>query len=490
MKSLILFYTVATLVALGVACHAEPLKPPVVNSTTLSKVERPSRAEGDRIQPNIIFILADDLGYADVGFNGQNKIKTPALNQMAQEGMVFAQHYAGSTVCMPSRCALLTGKNMGHATIRGNPRWTVSGVAVDLGPEDITVAKELKRVGYHTAIIGKWGLAEASDEGMPNKHGFDYFYGYRTHRGAHHYYWRDVWEQDKIVPLEGNDHLTKKGVYTHDVFCDRALEYISEHREHPFFLYLALTIPHFELTVPEEEKEPYEDLGWPKRPMKAGHYRHDEEGNVTYAAMVSRMDRDIGRILNHLKFLGIAENTLVIFSSDNGPEYEKKDRFFNSNGPLRGGKRDLYEGGIRVPFVAWWPGTIQSGKHVDHVSAFDDFLPTVCELADVQPQDETTGISYLPTLLGKQETQKKRDYLYWEFNEREGPIQAIRKGDWKAVKFLNKSLELYHLSSDLGESKNVAQNNPIIVRQMETLFKNARSESEHFTLVKRSVSKN
>lgn len=441
-------------------------------------------------KPNIIFILADDLGYADVGFNGQQKIRTPALDNMAREGMVLTQHYAGSTVCMPSRCSLLTGKHMGKASIRGNPRWTASGKAVDLGAEDITVAEELKRVGYQTAIIGKWGLAEIADEGMPNVQGFDYFYGYRTHRGAHHYYYRDIWEQDQIQPLEGNDFFTKQGQYTHDVFCSKALQYISDNKENSFFLYLALTIPHYELTVPEIEKKPYENLGWPKREMKAAHYRHDPEGNVTYAGMVSRMDRDIGRILSHLKSLGIAENTLVIFSSDNGPEYEKKDRFFNSNGPFRGGKRDLYEGGIRVPFVAWWPGTIKGGERQDHISAFDDFLPTVCDLIGISPTDEITGISYLPTLIGEPEKQEQREYIYWEFNEREGPIQAIRKGDWKAVKFLKKPMELYHLPADPGEASNIAGSHPQIVENMDALFREVRTESAEFTLVKRSPSKN
>ncbi|HSH09444.1 MAG TPA: sulfatase-like hydrolase/transferase, partial [Oceanipulchritudo sp.] len=245
-------------------------------------------AEAAAPPPNIIFILADDLGYGDVGFNGQEKIRTPALDRMAAEGMVFSQHYAGATVCMPSRCTLLTGRHNGRATVRGNPKFTATGVAVDLGPDDVTVAAELKRAGYTTGIIGKWGLAEASDEGMPLRQGFDTFFGYRRHLDAHHYYWPDLWEQDTMVHLEGNDYMTKQGLYTHDLYSSRALDFIEQNKDGPFFLYLALTIPHYELTVPEDSKEPYKNLGWPKKRLEMGHYRNDPEGNVTYAAMVSR----------------------------------------------------------------------------------------------------------------------------------------------------------------------------------------------------------
>ncbi|MEX0326399.1 MAG: arylsulfatase [Puniceicoccaceae bacterium] len=432
-------------------------------------------------RPNIIFILADDLGYGDVGFNGQEKIRTPALDRMAAEGMVFTQHYAGATVCMPSRCTLLTGKHNGRATVRGNPRWTDTGVAVDLLPDDVTVAEELKRAGYTTAIIGKWGLAEASDDGMPLRQGFDYFYGYRNHRDAHHYYWPDLWEQDEMFHLEGNDYMNTSGEYIHDLLAARALDFITENRDGPFFLYLALTIPHYELTVPEDSKEPYRDLGWPENPMKKAHYRHDEEGNVAYAGMVSRMDRDIGRILDRLATLGIAENTLVIFTSDNGPEYERKDRFFNSNGPFRGGKRDLYEGGIRVPFVAWWPRKVEAGTRTNHISAFDDFLPTACELAGVNPSDDVTGLSYAPTLRGEA-NQAPRDYLYWEFNEKAGPMQAVRMGPWKGVKLKGKELEVYNLNHDPGETLDRAGDFPAIASKLSRLLLDARTPHPAFQL--------
>ncbi len=439
-------------------------------------------------KPNIIFILADDLGWGDVGFNGQEYIRTPNLDMMANEGMVFTDHYAGSAVCMPSRCALLTGHHMGNASVRGNPGWTFVGRPVNLGPNDITVAHELKRAGYATAIIGKWGLAEGDDDlGMPSKQGFDYFYGYRTHRAAHHYYPTTFWRNDEAFPLEGNKTKEKQGRYAHDLVTDEALRWIRVHRDKPFFLYLAYTIPHLELTVPEDSKEQYKNLDWPKRRMNTkGHYHNDPEGNVAYAGMVSRMDRDIGRLRDLIAELGLTRNTLIIFTSDNGPEYERKDRFFNSNGPFRGGKRDLYEGGIRVPFVAVWPGTIRPGTTTDHPSAFWDLLPTACEIAGVEPsRSDLNGVSYLPTLQGRPDEQLQHDVMYWEFNEKVGPIQAVRVGDWKAVRFLLKDkLELYNLADDPGEQQDVADTHPAIVQQMRQAMAEARTDNPAFKLEK------
>ncbi len=445
----------------------------------------------EQAKPNIIFVMADDLGYGDVGFNGQQHIRTPNLDRMAERGMVFTSHYAGSTVCMPSRCALLTGKHMGHASVRGNPRWTFVGKPVNLGPDDVTVAHELKRAGYKTAIFGKWGLAEGGDDaGMPSRQGFDYFYGYRTHSGAHHYYPEQLWRNDEPFDIPGNDTQNTTGTYAHDMVADEALRWIGANSEGPFFVYLAFTIPHYELTVPEDSKEPYKDLGWPKKKMRKGHYRHDAEGNVAYAGMVSRMDRDMGRLVKLLEDKGIAENTLVIFTSDNGPEYEKHDRHFNSNGPYRGGKRDLYEGGIRVPFVAYWPGRVKAGAKTDHPSAFWDLLPTACELAGVEPTDRRIdGISYAPTLLGEK-NQPQHDYLYWEFNERAGPIQAVRAGKWKAVKFYNKPLQLFDLSVDPGERNDVAAQHADVARRMQVLLAGARTEHPAFKLVPNKAAMN
>ena len=433
-------------------------------------------------KPNIIFILADDLGYGDVGFNGQDKIKTPILDKMASQGIVFTHHYAGSTVCGPSRTSLMTGLHTGHSPIRENPNWTKSGKPASLDPDQVTVARELKRAGYTTGIIGKWGLAENLDAGLPNKQGFDYFYGFNTHRAAHHYYPEQLWENDQLIEIEGNLMMDKIGQYTQDLFTEKALNFINKNQSEAFFLYLAYTIPHYELTIPEAEKADYYKKDWPLREMKMGHYHNDKNGHVTYASMVTRMDKDIGIIFDKLKELGIANHTLVIFTSDNGHEYDNlQNEFFNSNGHFRGKKRDLYEGGVHVPLVAVWPGKIKAGSKSDHFSAFWDFLPTVCDIADIQPTAEVDGISYLPALLG--ETQVKHDYLYWEFNERMGPMQALLKGDWKLIRFVGKHEELYNIKTDPGEKDDVILKNSKKAQQLQKLMDAARTDHPEFPLV-------
>ncbi len=439
--------------------------------------------DGADLKPNIIFIIADDLGYGDLGFNGQEKIKTPHLDQMAADGMVFNQFYSGSTVCGPSRAVLMTGFHTGHATVRGNPTWTLSGKPVDLKKEDITVAEELKRAGYVTGVVGKWGLDETSTTAHPNDQGFDYFFGHRTHREAHHYYPEHLWRNRDKVILEGNNIENKIGQYSHDLLTQEALGFIENHKDTTFFLYLAYTIPHLELTVPEDSKVPYQGLGWPERPMQAAHYRNDPEGNTTYAGMVSRMDRDIGSLLSLLEDHGLKENTLVIFTSDNGHQYD--DGFFDSNGPFRGKKRDLYEGGIRIPFVAQWPGKIKAGTRSDHVGAFWDFLVTACEIAGVAPSRETDGISFLPTLLGEEGKQAVHDHLYWEFNENKGPMQAVLMGQWKGIQLHEAPFELYDLENDPGEQINRADKNPEIVEQIKNIMLEARTDHSEFPLTKR-----
>ncbi len=441
-------------------------------------------------KPNIIFILADDLGYGDVGFNGQDKIKTPNIDKLAKNGMIFTNHYTGSSVCGPSRAVLMTGKHTGHSTVRGNPRWTASGTPVDINAADVTVAEELKRAGYTTGIVGKWGLAENLTEGVPNKQGFDYFYGFNQHSPAHHYYPKGIFENENRITLDGNNPQAKEGQHIHYLITEKAADFIDKNHKKPFFLYLSYTIPHFELTILEKEKEQYKNLGWPKRKMKPGHYRHDEDGHITYAAMVSTMDRDIGNLVKQLENLGVADNTLIVFTSDNGHEYDDlKNEFFNSNGHFKGHKRDLYEGGIHTPFIAYWPNQIKAGSTTNHISTFWDFLPTACELAGIQPTDKIDGVSYAPTLLGNDSQQQKHNYLYWEFNERKGPIQAVRQNNWKAVKFDQKAIELYDLNKDISEQNNIASQYPEKAKELLYLINNTRTEHPEFPLVKKTLKK-
>jgi len=437
-------------------------------------------------RPNIIFILADDLGYGDLGCFGQQTIQTPNIDQLAAEGMRFTDHYAGSTVCAPSRCCLMTGLHTGHALVRGNAN-------VPLRPSDVTVAELLKQAGYTTGIIGKWGLGEADSTGIPNRQGFDYWFGYLNQRHAHNYYPKFLWRNEQKVELAnevnhnigGRDRTpggvaTKRVEYSHDLFAKEALRFVEKNKDNTFFLYLPFTIPHANNEAGNKGMEvpsygPYTDKDWPD-PQK-GH-----------AAMITRMDGDIGRLMAKLKMLGLDENTFVFFSSDNGPHKEggADPAFFNSSGPLRGYKRALYEGGIRVPTIARWPGKIKAGSVTNHISAFWDFLPTCCDLAGINTPEDIDGISMLPTLLGQSSKQKKHEFLYWEFHE-QGKRQAVRMGDWKGIrqnvaKNPNSPIELYYLKNDIGEQNNVAKQHPQIVAKIEDLMRSARTPSEHWPL--------
>ena len=430
-------------------------------------------------KPNIIFILADDLGYGDLGCYGQQVIRTPNIDRMAAEGMIFTDHYAGSTVCAPSRCCLMTGLHTGHAYVRGNAR-------VPLRPDDATVAERLKAAGYTTGIIGKWGLGEPETTGVPNEQGFDHWFGYLNQRHAHNYYPEYLWRNGEKVSLANEVKpvnppggvATKRVQYSHDLFTADALRFVTDNKDGPFFLYLAYTIPHANNEARNEGMEvpsygPYANADWPD-PQK-GH-----------AAMITRMDGDVGRLFARLQALNIDRNTLVFFSSDNGPHKEggADPAFFDSNGPLRGYKRDLYEGGIRVPFIARWPGRIEAGSGSNHISAFWDILPTCCEVAGVAPPEGIDGISIVPTLLGEPQKQQKHEFLYWEFHE-QGKKQAVRMGDWKGVR-LNVArdpdgpIELYNLATDLGEERNVADEHPDIVREMAVIMAASHEPSEHF----------
>jgi arylsulfatase A-like enzyme len=418
-------------------------------------------------KPNIIFIMADDLGYADLGCYGQKLIRTPNIDRMAEEGIRFTQCYTGSTVCAPSRSVLITGQHTGHTRVRGN-FGKVGGTPpqgrVPLEPEDITVAEVLKEAGYATGITGKWGLGEPDTTGIPNRQGFDEWFGYLNQRNAHTYYPPYLWKNEEKVMLEGNRD-GKKEQYTHDMMTDFALDFIYQHRKEPFFLYVAWCIPHAKYEVPS--LEPYEDEDWPD-PAKP------------CAAMVTRMDRDVGRILAMLRACNIDENTIVFFCSDNGAA-ERFEGLFDSSGALRGRKRDMYEGGIRTPMVVRWPGKIAPGTMSDLVWYFADVLPTAADLAGAESPETTDGVSVLPALLGEDQDLSDR-FLYWEFFER-GYQQAVRWKDWKAIRpQLGEPLELYNLAEDLGEQNNIAADYPEVVETIEDYLKTARSESPNWPL--------
>ena len=447
-------------------------------------------------KPNIIYILADDLGYGELGCYGQAKIKTPHIDRLAAEGMRFTQHYSGSPVCAPSRCTLLTGLHTGHSYIRDNDEMNQRGDVwrdrsiegqrpLLMGTE--TVGHMLKGAGYATSCIGKWGLGGPEDEGHPNLQGFDHFFGYLCQREAHNYYPDHLWRnRDRVElnneylhpherlaqdadPDDAASYARYKGQdYAPDLMEAEALDFIDTHQNQPFFLYLATPVPHVSLQVPDEALAAY-DGAFEESPYKGekGYLPHQRPLSA-YAAMITRMDRTVGRIMAQLKALGLDENTLVIFSSDNGATFNGgTDReFFKSNAPLRGGKCEVYEGGIRVPLVARWPGKIKSGSTSDHVSAFWDMLPTFAEVAGAAPPRETDGISLLPALTEERE-QPEHEYLYWEYFGR--PAQAVRMGPWKGVRRYERKthrpldVELYYMLDDVAEQHDVAAQYPDLV---------------------------
>lgn len=412
-------------------------------------------------RPNIIFIMADDLGYADVGCYGQQQIQTPNIDRMAREGTRFTQCYAGSSVCAPSRCCLMTGMHNGHGRVRDNiPH------GVFLQPDDRTVAEELKQAGYHTGAIGKWSLGNPGSWGVANYQGFDYFYGHLNQDQAHFYYPDYLWENGQVALLTGN-RGGERGDYTHDLFVEKALEFVRENQQKPFFLYLPFTLPHWSdydenspdsQAVPDDA--PYSDKPWP-------------QVEKNYAAMVTRMDRSVGQLLDLLVELGIEENTLVFFTSDNGPSAERlhDPEFFDSNGPLRGVKRDLYEGAIRVPMIARWPGQVPANQTSDQVWAFWDVLPTLADLAGLPVPEDVDGISMLPALIGEEQV-VQHTCLYWDYAHVRGTFsQAIRTGKWKGVRNgPNGAIEVYDLEDDPGETRDVAVAYPELVKEIERMM--------------------
>ena len=457
---------IAVLVAV-VAPFAEPGRLPAADAPAPAK-------------PNVIFILADDLGYGELGCYGQQKMRTPNIDRLAAEGMRFTQFYAGSTVCSPSRAVLMTGQHTGHTWIRANDPKSIR-------PQDVIVPEVLKQAGYATGHVGKWGIGTEGTEGVPWKTGFDFFYGYLNNHHAHNHYPAFLWRNDQkeMLPNEQGESMasgagvaSKRVVYSTDRFGEEALGFVGQNKDKPFFLYLALTVPHANNEAKSKGME-VPDFGefaktdWP-------------DAQKGQAAMNARMDAHVGRLMAKLKELGLDERTLVLFSSDNGPHREggSDPDFFDSNGPLRGTKRDLTDGGIRVPFIACWPGKIAAGRTSGHVGSFADVLPTLAELAGRPVPAGVDGISLVPTLLGRPAEQRKHEYLYWEFHEG-GFGQAVRMGEWKAIRTTRGKpagaearTELYNLAADVGEQTDVASANPAVVAKAEQIMKTARTPWE------------
>ncbi len=443
-------------------------------------------------KPNVVFILVDDMGYGDLSCFGQETLKTPKIDKMASEGMIFTNHYTGSTVCGPSRASLMTGVHTGHCNIRGNMP------AQLLKDDEITLAKVMKKAGYVTGGIGKWGIGHPPPLDDPQRKGFDHFFGYINMWHAHNFYPEFLYRNGERVDLKNKLRLNEDGTnpwadmpegtgvaqvreeYVHDLFDQEAIDFIETNKDNPFFLYLAYNVPHANNEDPKTGCEvpdfgEYADKDWPTV----------EKG---FASMITNLDNSVGMVLDKLKECGIDENTMVVFCSDNGPHQEggHQMEFFNSNRELRGKKRDFYDGGVRTPFIVRWPAKVKAGTTTGHLSAFWDVLPTFCDIAGVQKPAKTDGISFYPTLTGHG-NQKQHDYLYWEFFE-QGGKQAILRNDWKAVKLNVRDasipvvFELYNLKNDPEEKVNVAKQNPEIVAEMERIFKDARVEFDVVSL--------
>jgi len=465
----------------------------ILGLTISSCVSKEAATAVEKTPPNIIYILADDLGYGDLACYGQEKFATPHLDQLARDGLRFTRHYSGSTVCAPSRSVLMTGLHTGHTPIRGNQEVKPEG-QWPLPASAETLAERLKEVGYVTGAFGKWGLGFPGSEGDPVNQGFDKFFGYNCQRYAHRYYPEYLWENEEKVYLEGNDWSTMES-YAPDLIQQKTIDFIRENRDTSFFAFVPIVIPHAELVVPDDEIYQQYLGKFPETPymgregadygpdMVISMYCSQEYPHATFAAMVHRIDRYVGEIVKAVEKLGLSENTIIMFTSDNGPHMEggADPRFFNSNGGLRGFKRDLYEGGVRVPFIVAWPGTIEKGGVSDHPSAFWDLLPTLGDLTGFE-LEETDGISFLPELLGGEQPEHK--FLYWEFHERGGK-QAILMDQWKAIRLNvgqnpNGPIELYNLDKDPSEEHNVAEAYPDLVETFARMMEEERKPSAKF----------
>lgn len=441
--------------------------------------------------PNIVFILADDLGYGDLGCYGQKRFSTPNIDRLAAEGMMFTNHYTGCTVSAPSRSSLMTGLHTGHTPVRGNKSWEPEG-NWPLSAESYTIAEMLKAKGYVTGAFGKWGLGYINTEGDPNSQGFDEFFGYNCQSLAHNYYPDHLWHNHEMISLAENSD-GKKGSYSPDLIHRAAIKFMTDNSKKPFFLFYPTTIPHAELFAKEEYMARFRGKFLPEKSFngvddgptfRKGPYGSQPEAHTAFAAMVTQLDDYVGELLAKLRDLGLEKNTIVIFASDNGPHLEggADPDFFDSNGILRGYKRDMYEGGIRTPLLVKWPGKVRAGTKNGHISAFWDFMPTFAEITGSSIPEGTDGISFLPALTGRK--QREHEYLYWEFHEQGGKV-AARMGKWKGVrlnadKMPGGHIELYDLSSDPGETMNIAGKNPSVVLKMEEVFRTAHIKSETF----------
>jgi arylsulfatase len=464
---------------------------PLLRSATLalllcSSCQTTQRAPTQRA-PNIVLIMADDLGYAELGSYGQKKIRTPRLDRLAREGLRFTQFYAGAPVCAPSRCTLLSGLHNGHTAVRDNSEVQPEG-QLAIPDATLTLAEMLRARGYRTGGVGKWGLGAPGSEGAPERQGFDHFFGYLCQREAHNFYPDHLWRDGERVELPGNSRGLSGASYSHDLMTDAALDFIAQYERGPFFLYVAYTIPHLALQVPEDSLAEYRGL-WDDPPYdgKKGYLPHPTP-RAAYAAMVTRLDRDVGRIVDAIDALGLGEDTLILFTSDNGPTYDRlggsDSEFFESAGVFRGFKGSVYEGGLRVPLIARWNGQVAPNSKSDHVAAFWDFAPTLLDVAGASAQPELDGLSFEPTLTARG-TQSQHDYLYWELSSYSGQ-QALRMGNWKAVRRNmnkgNQAIELFDLSIDPGETRDLAAEQPELIAKARERFVSARTESIEFPL--------
>ena len=449
-------------------------------------------------RPNIVFIMADDLGYGDLGVYGQTKIDTKHIDSLARAGMKFDNFYAGTSVCAPSRSSLMTGQHTGHTYVRGNKEIEPEGQQ-PLADSVQTIAMLLQKAGYTTGAFGKWGLGMVGTSGAPDQKGFDEFYGYNCQRQSHRYYPTHLWHNKQRIELDGNG-LMAKGQYAPALIQERTLAFIDANKDKPFFLFVPTVLPHAELAGPEDEyykqyahefdEKPYRGNDYGPKATVPG-YAGVDKPHAMYASMVSRMDAYVGQIVERLRQNNLLDNTIILFTSDNGAHKEggADPNFFNSSGGLRGTKRDLYEGGIKTPFIAYWPGKIAEGKTSNYVGAFWDIMPTMVELAKTDHPRYTDGISFVPTLLGQSKKQKQHDYLYWEFHE-DGGRQAVCKGNWKLILQQVMSgapiAELYNLKQDPKEQHNIAADKPRKVAELRRLIEEAHVESPIFPLTKKA----